>query len=71
LSLVEYIFCSSEKNHDTQARKIIVCFGEEITGTEVTNPKTVLRSGLGEDFGFRDNFYDIQAYGKLSGSKDW
>jgi hypothetical protein len=54
-------------------------FGEEITGTKVTNPKTVLGSSPGEDVGFRDNFsYDIQryvsndqAYGKLSGNKDW
>jgi hypothetical protein len=42
-----------------------VCFGEKITGTKVTNPKTVLGSSLGEDVGFRDNnnlFYDIQRY---------
>jgi hypothetical protein len=38
------------------------CFSEEITGTEVTNLKTVLGSNLDEDVGFRDNnfFYDIQ-----------
>jgi hypothetical protein len=55
-------------------------FGEEITGTQVTNPKTVLGSNLGEDVVFMDNnvfFYDIQryvsndhAYGKLSSNKD-
>jgi hypothetical protein len=31
-------------------------FGEEVTGTKVTYPKTVLGSSLGEGFGFRDNF---------------
>jgi hypothetical protein len=30
-----------------------VRFGEEITGTRVTNPKTVLGSSLGKYFGFR------------------
>lgn len=30
----------------------VVSFGEEITGTEVTNLKTVRRSSLGEDIGF-------------------
>jgi hypothetical protein len=34
-----------------------VRFEEEITATEGTNPKTVLGSNLGEDFGFRDNFF--------------
>jgi hypothetical protein len=51
----------------------------EITENKVTNLKTVLGSCPGEDVGFRDNFtYDIQryisndqAYGKLSGNKDW
>jgi hypothetical protein len=63
------------------AKNKIVCFGEEITGTEVTNPKTALGSSLGEDVEFRDdnnnNFYDIercvskyQVCGKLSGNKD-
>jgi hypothetical protein len=33
-----------------------VSFGEEIIGTKVTNPKTVLGSSLGEDLGFRDNY---------------
>jgi hypothetical protein len=53
-------------------------FEEEITGTEVTNPKTVLGSSLGGDVGFTDNFFrDIQrcvsndqAHDKLSGNKD-
>jgi hypothetical protein len=44
----------------------------EITGTKVTNPKTVLSVSLGEDVGFRDDnnnnnnnntfLYDIQRY---------
>jgi hypothetical protein len=34
-----------------------ICFGEDITGTEATNPKSVLVSCPGEDFGFRDNFF--------------
>jgi hypothetical protein len=59
------------------AKTNIVCFGEKITGTKVTNPKTVLDSSLGEDGGLRDNFfYDIQQYasndqacGKLSANK--
>jgi hypothetical protein len=38
-----------------ERRKEKNCFGEEITGTMVTNPKTVLGSSLGEDVGFRDN----------------
>jgi hypothetical protein len=34
------------------------CFGEDITGTEVTNPKTVLGSSPGKDDVFGDNnFY--------------
>jgi hypothetical protein len=33
------------------------CFGEEITGTKVTNPKTVLGSSPSEDIGFGDNFF--------------
>jgi hypothetical protein len=46
----------SETNHDRKNK--IVCFGEEITGTKVTNPKTVLGSSLGADVGFRDhNFF--------------
>jgi hypothetical protein len=69
----------------------IVCFGEEITRTEVVNPKTVLSSSLGGDVGFRDIIITVviitittttifhaierqsndQAYGKLSGNKDW
>jgi hypothetical protein len=62
-----------------ERRKERNCFGEEIIGSLVTNPKTVLGFSLGEDVGFRDNnfFYYIQgyvsndqAYGKLSGNKD-
>jgi hypothetical protein len=34
-----------------------ICFGEDIIGTKVTNPKSVLVSNPGEDFGFRDNFF--------------
>jgi hypothetical protein len=59
-------FCSSETKHDiiTGLRQKSVCFEEEITGTEVTKPKTVLVSGIGVDSDFRDNnfFYDIQRY---------
>jgi hypothetical protein len=33
-----------------------VRFGEEITGTEVINPKNGLDLSLGEDVGFTDNF---------------
>jgi hypothetical protein len=42
----------------------VVCFGEEITGTKVRNPKTALGSSPGEGVGFRDNnfSYDIQRY---------
>jgi hypothetical protein len=39
------------------SRNKIVCFGEEITGTKITNPKTVLGSSLGKDVGFRVNFF--------------
>jgi hypothetical protein len=52
------------------AENKIVRFGEEITGTKLTNPKTVVNSTLSEDVGFRDdddntnnkiiNLYDIQ-----------
>jgi hypothetical protein len=31
-------------------------FGEEITGTKVTNTKSVLESSLGQVVGFRDFF---------------
>jgi hypothetical protein len=37
----------------------IFLFGEDITGTEVTNPKTVLGPSPGEDVGFRDHFYPV------------
>jgi hypothetical protein len=33
----------------------IVCFGENITGTKITDLKTVLGSSLSEDIGFRDD----------------
>jgi hypothetical protein len=33
------------------------CFGGEITGENVTKPKTVLGSSPGEDGGFRNNFF--------------
>jgi hypothetical protein len=33
----------------------IVCFGGEITGANVTSPKTVLGSSPGKDIGFRIN----------------
>jgi hypothetical protein len=53
-------------------------FSDEITGTEVTNPKSILVSRPSKDVGFRDIFScDIQryvsndqAYGKLSGNED-
>jgi hypothetical protein len=32
----------------------IVCFGEDITGRKVTNPKYVLVSSPDEEAGFRD-----------------
>jgi hypothetical protein len=35
----------------------VVCFGEEITGIMVTDPRTVLGSRLGEDVRFRNNFF--------------
>jgi hypothetical protein len=45
-----------------ERRKEQNCFlGEEITGTKVTNPKTLLGSSLGEDVRFRDD-YDINFY---------
>jgi hypothetical protein len=59
------------------AKNKIVCSCEEVTGTEVTNLKTVPGSSL-DDVRFRDNdfFHDIQrhvsndqAYGRLSGNK--
>jgi hypothetical protein len=37
------------------AKNKTVCFSEEITGTGVTNPKTVVGSSLSEGVGFRDN----------------
>jgi hypothetical protein len=56
----EHGFCSSEtKRQKNGAKNKIVCFGEEITGTKFTNPKTVQGSSLGEDAGFRDNNNDI------------
>jgi hypothetical protein len=66
LSPSEDGFCSSETKHNRR------------TETKVTNPKTVQSTILGEDVGFRDNFfYGIQqyisndeAYGKLLGNKD-
>jgi hypothetical protein len=73
------MFSVAWKLNTIERRKEQNCFSEEITGTEIRNPKTVLDSSLGEDVGFRDNnfFYDIQQYvpndqdyGKLSGSKD-
>jgi hypothetical protein len=40
-------------------------------GTKVTSPKTVLGSSLGENFGFRDNFfYNIQRYPTLGVTYD-
>jgi hypothetical protein len=52
----EDVFCSSEIKHD--AKNKLVCFGVEITGTMVTNLKTVLSLSPGEDAGFRDRFSD-------------
>jgi hypothetical protein len=60
-------------------------FGEEIIGTNVTNPIRVLGSCLGKDVGFRDendddynNFLwhsiyvsNNQTYCKLAGNKHW
>jgi hypothetical protein len=55
-------FCSRETKRNRKWHKEQNCFSEEITGTEVTDLKTVLGSSLDEDVGFRDNnfFYDIQ-----------
>jgi hypothetical protein len=68
----EGVFCSSEEQ-----RSIQNCFCE-ITGTWVTNPITVLGSSLGEDFSnnifpmiFQWYVSNDQAYGKISGDKDW
>jgi hypothetical protein len=47
-------FCSSATKKKGAKNKIL-CFGEEITETKVTNLKTVLGSSLGEDIGFKDN----------------
>jgi hypothetical protein len=52
----------ARKLSTTEWRKKNVCFSEDITGTKVTNPKTVLGSNLSEDFEFRDFFSDIQRY---------
>jgi hypothetical protein len=41
-----------EKRHKEQN-----CFGGQITGTNVTNPKIALDSNIGEDVGFRDNIF--------------
>jgi hypothetical protein len=40
------------------AENKIVCFGSEITGT-FTNPKNILGSSFGEDFGFRYNNFSM------------
>jgi hypothetical protein len=40
-----------------QRQTKLVRFGEEITETMATNPKTVLGSSFGENVGFRDNFF--------------
>jgi hypothetical protein len=54
------------------AKDKIISFDEEVTGTKLRNPKTVVNSSLSEDIGFRDDddddndnikiitFYDIQ-----------
>jgi hypothetical protein len=48
-----------------------VGFGEEIRGTTVTNPKTVLGTSLGEEVVFRDNFfYDIKRHVTLGMTYD-
>jgi hypothetical protein len=58
-----------------EGRKEYFFFGQDITGTKVTNSKSVLGSSFGED-GFRDNNFSFiyvsndQAYDKLSGNKD-
>jgi hypothetical protein len=58
-------FCSSETKHDRRTAEKNACFGEEITGTEVKNPKTVPGSSLGEMLGLGIIIYffcDIQRY---------
>jgi hypothetical protein len=56
---------------EKRRRGKFVRFGEEIKGTEATNPKTVLGSSLGEDYGFRDNFfYNIRRYVTLGMAYD-
>jgi hypothetical protein len=60
--LVEDVFCNSETKHDRRTVQRITLFvSARITGTKVTNPKTVLGSSLGEDVEFWDYnfFYDI------------
>jgi hypothetical protein len=52
----------------TEHRQNRSCFGEEITGTKVTNPKTVLGSSPGEFVPVIFNC-KYQAYDKFSASK--
>jgi hypothetical protein len=40
-------------------RNKIVCFGEDFTRTDVTNPKIALGSSLDEDVGFRDDKFCV------------
>jgi hypothetical protein len=80
----EETFCSSEfkRAKKNGATNQIVCLEEDITGTEVTNPKMIMGSSLDKNPEFRVNnvnrfFYDKQrhvsndqAYGRLLGNTD-
>jgi hypothetical protein len=58
-----FMWLQNQAQGKNGAKAKFVRFGKEITGTKVTNPKTVLGSSLSEDFGFRDNFFfNIQRY---------
>jgi hypothetical protein len=71
-----------ETEDDRRPSPRLKLFFDEITGTDIKNPKTVLGSSLGDNFCFRNMriiiiFSDIQRYvsndqahGKLSGNKD-
>jgi hypothetical protein len=53
------MFSVARKLSTIEERRLtkVACFGAGITGTKVTNPKTVIGSSIGEDVAFRDNFF--------------
>jgi hypothetical protein len=62
---------SPQKLSKNGAKNKIVCFGEEITGTMVTKPKTALGWSLSENCEVRDNFfYYIERYVTLGMTYD-